>query len=153
MNFEGQPYLVLTEQGAEIYWRAGQPVMDGGIENDIMMSIGCDSAGSFCGNPLLGKTQSTVLKSRFAAARLQPITETYASTCIQAIEYDLSWMKANGIVSRFDVNAAEDISGKLYFVIKVFSPSNEVAALLALTKNGENWRIQKTDPANRRLNG
>ena len=38
-RFQGDPRLVLTEEGSEIIWKGGQPVLDQGVENVVLIDL------------------------------------------------------------------------------------------------------------------
>jgi uncharacterized repeat protein (TIGR02543 family) len=50
--YEGDPKLYLTDNGAELRYRGGQPVMERGLENQALISL-FTREGGWCGNAFL----------------------------------------------------------------------------------------------------
>ena len=75
-KYEGQPYIYLTPNGADMKCRAGVQVMDAGLENAILMSIMVGPKGSFPGDYLLGSSRHKAVRSKFSEVKVLPSPDT-----------------------------------------------------------------------------
>ena len=75
--FQGDPRLVLTPDGVDLEYQGGQPVMDQGVENHVLISLftraeAPDTGEPWCGNAF--QPSASKLGSDFEARASQPIT-------------------------------------------------------------------------------
>jgi phage gp46-like protein len=143
-RYEGDPKMTLDEEGSALTFRGGQPVMDGGIENAIFISLFTKPGWS--GNFLIQDPNKQV-GSNFENTLEQSITVSSLNEMRDGAEKALKWMVDSGLTSRVTAAVTNPSSNRVQVVILVEYPGKDLDAFLAL-KNSQNWIIQKIDPAN-----
>jgi phage gp46-like protein len=143
-RFQGDPKMTLNEEGSALTFVGGQPIMDGGIENAIFISL--FTRPGWSGNFLIEDPNQQV-GSNFEATLNQPITVSALNEIRDAAEKALQWMVDSGLASRVTAAVSNPSSGRIQTVVLVEYPGKDLEAFLAL-KNAQNWIIQKIDPAN-----
>jgi len=146
-RFQGDPRLVIDEDGADLDFQAGQPVMDRGIENSVLLSLFTESG--WVGNTLAEKP-SQKFGGKFLDAVKQPITATALNDIRNAALSDLNWMLETGLAEEIDISVTNPVSTRLKVLIVVKPPKSDLEVFL-LTNNGLLWVSQTVDPANERL--
>ena len=146
-RFQGDPRIVIDEDGAELEFQAGQPVMDRGIENSVLLSLFTSS--DWIGNTLVDKPTQR-FGGKFLASVDQPITATALTDIRNAILSDLNWMIETGLAEEIDVSVRNPQANKLKILVVVKPPKSDLEVFL-LTNNGLLWVSQTVDPANERL--
>jgi phage gp46-like protein len=146
-RYSGDPRLVLNEEGSALVFKGGQPVMDGGIEGAIFITL--FTRPGWSGNFLISDTNQQI-GSIFEQALNQPITVSALNDIRDAAEKSLKWMVDSGLASRVTAAVTNPDALRIQTVILVEYPGKDLDAFLAL-KNAQNWIIQKIDPANLRI--
>ena len=146
-RYQGDPRIVIDEDGADLDIQAGQPVMDRGIENSVLLSLFTEA--DWIGNTLVDKPTQR-FGGKFLKAVLQPITATALTDIRNAALSDLEWMIETGLAEEIDVNVRNPQSNKLKVLLVVKPPKSDLEVFL-LTNNGLLWVSQTIDPANERL--
>lgn len=142
-QFEGDPKIVLTPDGATIPFTGGQPVMDGGLEN--MVNISLFTKPGWAGNTLFRK-QDEQIGSEYEDIAKGSITLSSINNTRQAAEKALK-NPAFGDVAVDVVN----VSGNRLDVKILIRPPGQDVQELILSRNGINWINQATNPANKRV--
>jgi len=142
-RFQGDPRLILTEEGAEIKWIGGQPVMDQGIENEILIPLFTEEG--WVGNILFTDPNQRI-GSNFIATSNKSITINQQNKLRQAA---LDALDAP-ILGEVDVEINNPSGYRQNVAILAKPPFREEKQLL-LVKNGQNWINQKINPANERI--
>lgn len=143
LYLQGDPRLFLDEEGSRLVFRGGQPVMDRGIENAVLISL--FTKRGWCGNVFFRDPNQQV-GSDFQAATAQPITLSALNDIRDAAEKALQWMVGSGIASNITATVTNPRSNWLDIAILVQPPGQDINILL-LQKHGLNWIFQKIDPA------
>ncbi len=145
-QYSGDPRIIVGPNGATIKFIGGQPVMDGGFENAILISLFSDEWFANIFLPVESR-----LKSRFEKAHEVPITKTSLVDISNAGKKDLEWMLNDGIFSRIDVVTTNPYGNtwKTVFDLWLF---DDTFIRIETTKNGQNWLYQMLMPANERIN-
>lgn len=146
-RFQGDPRLVIDEDGADLDFQAGQPVMDRGIENSVLLSLFTEK--DWVGNALVDKPTQK-FGGKFLEAVKQPITATALNDIRNAALSDLNWMLETGLAEEIDISVRNPVSTRLKVLIVVKPPKSDLEVFL-LTNNGLLWVSQTVDPANERL--
>lgn len=141
--FQGDPRLVLDENGADLPFRGGQPIMDRGLENLVLISL--FTKPGWAGNVLF-PDENQKIGSDFEDSTNQAITLQSLNDTRQAA---LEALK-NDAFADVDVEVTNPVSTRRDILIKISPPGRDQQTLL-LQKNGTNWIFQKLDPAHRRL--
>ena len=146
-RFQGDPRIVIDEDGADLEIQAGQPVMDRGIENSVLLSL--FTASDWVGNTLVEKPTQK-FGGKFLNAVKQPINATALTDIRNAVLSDLNWMIETGLAEDIDVQVTNPQATKLKVLLVVKPPKSDLEVFL-LTNNGLLWVSQSIDPANERL--
>ena len=141
--YSGDPRVFLSANGARLYYKGGQPVMDQGIENSALIDLfgGEDWAGN-----IFFDDEEEKIKSKFLKAASGPITIGYLRDVEQAAEQSLT----SSIYGTVKATATNPSSFITQVNILIEPPGGEAFNLL-LTKNGINWQFQKLNPAHARV--
>ena len=142
-RFQGDPKLILTDDGVDIKYSGGNPIMDAGLENLAQISL--LTAPGWWGNSLLDNDDQK-LGSNFEEVangilNLQKLNDTE-----QAAEAALD-NPAFGKVTPIVTNPADST---LQAKILIEPPGQDIETII-LTRNGINWQNQAIDPAYRRI--
>jgi phage gp46-like protein len=137
--FQGDPRLFLIENGSKLIFKAGQPIMDKGLENFVLISL-FTRLGWF-GNSIVRERYQ--IGSEFEEALNAPITIDSFGRIQIAAEKALNHSSIGKII----VNVNNPINFRLDVRIRI-EPPGQPAEDFLLTKDGLNWFFQKTEPAN-----
>ncbi|MCK5603583.1 phage GP46 family protein [Candidatus Pacearchaeota archaeon] len=141
--------MTLDENGSALTFLGGQPVMDGGIENAIFISLFTRKDPNWAGNFLITDPNQQI-GSDFEETLNQPINFESLNNIRTAAEAALKWMVDSELASRVTANATNPTGTQIQIVVLVEYPGKDLEAFLA-NKFAENWIIQKIDPANLRV--
>jgi len=138
-NFSGDPKLCLNIDGSRLTFRGGQSVMDQGLENLALISL--FTSPDWSGNILFLDVNKKI-GSDFETVAKQPITITSLNDVRQAAERAL----INPAFGKVTVEVFNPESYRLNVLITIEPPGQDVQTLL-LTRHGENWLLQSSNPA------
>ena len=141
--FQGDPYLTLGPNGSRLHYTGGQPLMDQGIENLILISL--FTRQGWAGNTFFPDTNQRI-GSDFVEAANQPITITSLTDVEQAAVRALD----SPVFGRVTATAVNPVSDRLVVTIRVEPPGQDSRTII-LTRNGLNWQAQAANPANARV--
>lgn len=141
--FQGDPKLHLTPSGSDVKYVNGQPIMDRGLENWVLMSL--LTRQGWCGNALIDDPANQV-GSDFEAALEQPITLDALNDIRDAAAKALQ----NPVFGDVSVEVANPEGWRIEITILIEPPGQDARKLL-ITRNGDNWIAQTVDPAYRRV--
>ena len=144
---EGEPRVFISEQGAEIEFKGGQPVMDKGLENAAIISLFTKSG--WAGNAVITDPNAKVGGRYEEIAQTEAITLSMLNRLSRAAESDLSWMIKENL-ARSIVAVTTNPTGRQLETKITITPPGDTSTVLLITKNGPNWIAQKLDPAYRR---
>ncbi len=140
--YQGDPALSLTNNGAELTFKGGQPVMDQGLENQVQISL--FTAVGWPGNFLL--PENGQIGSNFETQARGPITLSSLAelekTAIAALE--------DSIFGNIEAQAINPDSDRVTMEIKIEPPGRDNDTIL-LVRNGQNWINQAVNPVSERL--
>ena len=139
-RFEGDPKMTLDENGSNLVFKGGQPEMDQGLENAVMISL--FTGKGWCGSTFFTNPDEKI-GSDYEKNNQQAITVSSLNENRMAAEKALQWFIDAGIFSDVNVRVINP-TGKSKEVFILVSPPAQV---LKLSKNGVNWQLQKIDPA------
>lgn len=141
--FEGDPRLFLDENGSSLKFVGGQPVMDGGLENAVLISL--FTKQGWIGNTVFPDA-AVHIGSDYENSFRKVITITAILDIKQAAERALQWLIDVGVASEITVVVANIESYSIRTTITIKPPMLPAFDLI-LTRNGTNWIIQKNNPA------
>ena len=141
--FSGDPYLTLNENGSRLHYTGGQPVMDQGILNLVIIAL--FTRQGWAGNALIKDTDQQV-GADFVEAANQPITLQSLTDVEQAAARALD----NPAFGRVIVTATNPESDSIRVNILIEPPGQDSATII-LTRNGLNWQAQAANPAHARV--
>ena len=133
MNFQGDPRLILGPSGSRLQFTGGQPLMDRGLENLVLISLFTQMGWS--GNVLLG----TSIGSDFEEATNQPITLQALNRIRDAAEKALD----SPLFGTVTVTVLNPVGHRLDIHILIEHPG----LTIRLTRDGGAWSFQVSDPA------
>jgi phage gp46-like protein len=145
--FEGQPRIVIGEDGADCPFVNGQPVMDQGLENAVLLSL--FGGSDWVGNSLQDK-DSQKYNGHFIKASRGAVTVSNLNARRVAAQADLAWLIKEQLVSQVDVYVQNPSGNSVVTVILLYKPDDAPVAL-QLSQNGVNWNYQAVNPAYMRL--
>jgi len=134
MNYEGDVKLIQTDDGGDIEFVAGQPVMDQGLETAVYISL---FSGDWWGNAI--SEQNEKLESNLEEIYNRNLSN---KTRLDAEEYmrkALEWMIRLGIAKRIDVSASLPTPGWLGLEITIIEPNGSEQNL----RYSINWAKQR----------
>jgi len=146
-RFQGDPRIILTEDGSTLRFKGGQPVMDGGLENVPLILL--FTAEGWAGNDLFDDPNQKI-GSDFEEVASRAITISSLNDTREAAERALAPMIASNLASKIDVTVTNPSSRNLKMTVLITPPGGNVRELL-LTRHGTNWLVQANDPAHKRL--
>lgn len=141
--FEGDPKLFLDENGSSLKFVGGQPIIDGGLENAVLISL--FTKQGWIGNTVFPDA-AVHLGSDYENSFRKVITITTILDIKQAAERALQWMIDVGVASEIIVDVVNVQSYSIQTTITIKPPTLHIFDLI-LTRNGQNWVIQKNNPA------
>ncbi len=139
-RYSGDPRLVLTQDGADMVYLGGQPVMDQGLENMAMISL--FTGTGWCGNLYLDADNQ--IGSDFEAACRKSITLAQLNEIQNAAVRALT----SDYFPELVVVVTNPRSDWIHLAITL-GPGNTIT----LDKRGENWLAQAANAANVRTGG
>ncbi|NIP56134.1 hypothetical protein GWN42_31340 [candidate division KSB1 bacterium] len=144
--FSGDPYIKISENGASIVVKGGQPVMDEGFENAVNISL--FTLPGWFGN-IFAENETERIGSEFTSTATGTITRTTLNDTRDLAQQELSWMIEQNIASEIDVNVSNPNSKNIQVEERIKRPSGDVETLRQ-TRYGQNWISQSEDPAHRK---
>jgi phage gp46-like protein len=147
-RFQGDIAVKITEDGAKMKFINGQPVMDQGLENAVLISL--FTKKGYWGNSLITE-ESKKIGSDVEITALEPIVSIQSvNNMTDVIDKALSWMTDTKLSQDNDIIVTNPSSNNLRATIKITPPGRDSQTLLFL-KNGLNWIGQAQNPANERM--
>lgn len=137
--FSGDPRLVLTANGADMDYQAGQPVMDQGVENQFLLSLFTRSG--WAGNIFL--PPESQIGSDFEA---------------EAESGGITMRKLNDLYDIASGALAQPVFGSV--TLDITNPTGDHLSIsaklgpgqvMSISRLGSMWRNQASNPAYRRL--
>ena len=144
-RFQGDPRIILTENGAKLIFTGGQPIMDQGVENQALIAL--FTTRGWAGNALFTNPDQKI-GSDFIEASRQAITLTSLNNIRDAALKALT----APIFGDIEVEVTNPTSYQIKTEIEIKPPGEDPQTIILL-KNGINWVLQGTDPANERTGG
>lgn len=147
---EGDPKIVITSDGASLEFKGGQPVMDRGIENSVIIDLGTKSIGidshqnGWIGNHLFGDPAQRIGTDYQNSFENQPITLSGLATREQATKAALT----GSIYGEIETVVTNPSADKIINQIKVNPPAG--AFLFQNETFSKLWIFQAIDPASGR---
>ena len=142
-TLQGDPRLILTEDGSDLLFKSGQPVTDKGLENLALISL--FSGPGWCGNSLFSDPAQKI-GSDFESAVNQPITLSALNEIRDAALKALD----NQIFGNVSVTVNNPTNNRLDIIATIEPPGQDIKQLI-VSKNGLNWVAQINDPVNTRI--
>lgn len=145
-RFQGDIAVKISENGASMTFIGGQPVVDQGLENAVIISL--FTKKGWWGNALI-KDENKKIGSDFERVRVTIDVQTINDVKDDA-EKALAWMRTVNLASSIDITVINPRTDWIKTGIDVFSPGKDVQEFLFL-KNGLNWLSQAKNPAHERM--
>lgn len=146
-RFDGDPKITMEQEGAELEFQAGQPVMDRGIENAVLITL--YTKPGWPGNALIDRP-SQYLGGKFLEAVAKPVSLTAINDIRSAALSDLNWMIETKLAEEIDAIVTNPKSNEYEVTIAV-KPPGSALQIVKITNNALLWIQQTIDPASGRL--
>lgn len=143
---QGDPKIAIDSDGVDLVFKGGQPIMDSGLENAILISL--FSGAEWFGNAF--SQPSSRIESRFYPLSLKAITASRLAELERAAKADLKALVAQGVIADPIVRASNP-SGNRIMVEITISPPGAKTEVILLSRYGANWSVQTTNPASARV--
>ena len=145
-RYQGDPAIKITEDGAEMKFTGGQPEMDHGLNNYVLIALGTKKG--WWGNALISSPDRQI-GSNFDRQRTVVENDTINDTTDDA-DKALKPMIDTGLASEIEITVTNPNMNYILTDIKIYPPGQDVNELLIL-QNGLNWIAQAQDPTHERL--
>lgn len=133
-RFQGDPKIFIGPNGATLNFESGQPVMDAGFENQVVISL--FTAPGWWGNSLISDVNQQI-GSDFEEKAKGSITLKKLAQVEQDAERVLEYQAFGDI----EVTVINPESQRLDMGVKISAPGQDVNEL-RLTRNAQNWQNQ-----------
>ena len=143
-KYDGDPAIIITEDGADFQVVGGQPLMDTGLENHSIISM--MTVPGWWGNDL-EQVANRKINSKWIGYHNQSVTRQSLIDTARAAESDL---KPGNYFGDIKALATNPVSQEVLTEIQLKAPSGDVTEL-ALTQQGINWINQKNNPAHEQI--
>jgi len=145
-RFQGDPAIKITSDGASMTFIGGQPVMDQGLNNAVLISL--FTKPGWWGNTLFRKDTEKI-GSEYQKTRT--IIDVSTITDVEQSANDaLQWMNNLSLVSNIDITAINPYGDQIVTSINIFPPGQDSQEFV-FTQNGLAWIGQTFYPAHERL--
>jgi len=134
---QGDPRLILTENGSTLQFIGGAVLLDRGLENMALISL--FTRNGWAGNNLL----NTPIGSNFEEAVDQPITRRALNEIRDAAEKALDSPLFGTVTATVRNPTGHRLKISIYI--------ERLGAQIELTREGGPWAYQSTDPAYRKI--
>lgn len=145
--YQGDPAIKITADGATLEFNEGQPVMDKGYENAVLISL--FTKQNWSGNVFF-RNQDQRIGSDFEASMTLPINVSGLNRRRDAAIKALEWAVTAGLFQSVDVEVTNPRAQVIMVRIRITPPFGEDVNL-SLSNEGASWRFQREDPAHRRF--
>lgn len=129
---QGDPLILIGQNGAAITWVDGQPVMDQGLENSALIAL--FTARGWAGNKFLSPDEQ--IGSDFEESARGPLTRSKLAAIEQAAVAALS-----GSLYQVGAEASNPSGHRVDITVTLKPPGADLQTLL-LSRNGQNWLNQ-----------
>jgi len=131
MNFQGDPRIFFEdENGGDIEYQDGQPVMDTALYNAFNISLYTDS--DYWANPII-EDASAKLGSDYEELTRLPITLENIKRMEGGAEAALEWLKAESVASEIKADVRNPSADRIEPIITITEPSG------VSSKYSTNW--------------
>lgn len=137
-RFQGDPAIFISKNGAALKFQGGQPVMDQGLYNAVLISLftrrgwWANALGLDCG-------------SDYEKTLAKPVTRSSLADIENAAERALAWMKKQRHASRITVSSRNTTGMQIETEIMIQPPTGDPVKFLA-TRQGLVWLGQINNP-------
>lgn len=145
-RYQGDPAVKITENGATMTFKGGQPIMDQGFHNAVLISL--FTKKGWWGNTL-AKTEDEKIGSDFEDIRTIVDIQTL-NDYRDSVNVALKWMKTQGIAKNIEVEVTNPYLNQIRTSIKI-QPPGETFEEFLLLNNGTNWIGQALHPVSERI--
>lgn len=145
-RFQGDPAVDITPDGACMTFRGGQPVMDGGFHNAVLISL--FTKPGWWGNSLETE-ESKKIGSNYERNRVIQDIQTI-NDIVDDAKQALKWMIDKNIAEKIEIEAVNTKLNNLDIKILI-KPLGSTIQEFLLTENGLSWINQALNPASERL--
>jgi len=136
--YQGDPLLNSNGNGLDIIVLGGQPKLDNGLTNSVILSLFCEP---WFMNVIMEEDIEHVGSEFIGFLQTNPITISNLNKARSIALKDLQWMIDEKLVSEVDVRL-KNPNGTVIQVLILIKPPGKTAIAILATKYGLNWKIQ-----------
>jgi len=143
---QGDIYIYLTEDGAEISVINGEPVMDGGFESAVLISLFANENKDHWMNEYMSENEK--MKGNFYSfIKNTAKTLTTMRKAEELAKLDLQWLIDTGAADDVQITIISESPIRINMEVNVLANGNTILNRIY----GVNWLYQKNDPASGRI--
>ena len=142
-NFQGDPKIIVTPSGATLQFVGGQPLMDRGLENAVVILLFTQPAWE--GNEFI-RDLNQKIGSDFENAHVEPFTIDSFVNIEQAAKTACKPLLDTGVAKDVAAVTSNPEGKTISTLVSVQSPAGDISQIL-IEKHGVNWLAQFLDPA------
>ena len=143
---EGDLYIYQTPDGGDIKNTLGEPVMDGGLESAVYLSLFLSESSAHWMNEYFSDDEK--IECRFAAyIKGAPKTASTITRAEELAGLDLAWMTRAKIADEIDVTITSTDAKTAALMVEI----RKNGTTILQTQYSVNWSHQQQDPASGRL--
>ncbi len=141
--FSGDPRIFINDNGASLTFKGGQPVLDAGLENAVIISL--FTKPGYWGN-LLRDNDTEQIGSDFEETAALPVSVSNMRKLQRVTEKALEWLKSARVASDVEVTISNPSQSYINVAVLV-TPYGSTPTEILLAKSGKNWIFQADNPA------
>jgi len=143
---QGDIYIYLTEDGAEISVINGEPVMDGGFESAVLISLFANENKDHWMNEYMSENEK--MKGNFYSfIKNTAKTLTTMRKAEELAKLDLQWLIDTGAADDVQITIISESPVRINMEVNILANGNTIFNRIY----GVNWLYQKNDPASGRI--
>lgn len=136
--YQGDLLLSCTCEGLTVTFKGGQPILDNGLTNSVILSLFSDE---WFANSIIDDPNKHIGSDFISYIVSNPITVANLNTARSIALKSLQWMLDEKIASEIDVRL-QNPNGSLIQVLVLIKPPGETIIAILATKYGLNWKLQ-----------
>lgn len=143
---QGDLYIYLTPDGAEIEVNNGEPVMDGGFESAVLLSLFESAEKDHWMNEYMSEDEK-IRGNFYSFIKSSPKNKNTMRKAEELAKLDLQWFIDSGTADEIEVEITSKSHIRIDMEINILADGNTIFNRVY----GINWLYQMNDPASGRI--